>query len=112
MSTVTGWGARAEGGATAHILQELAGLQVLSDDQCRGRLGSSAISSDMLCAGGRKGEDACQAEINTDQIREMKRQEIKTWQFIFLELILCPVLVCEEAFTLRNHPTLVMDVGV
>ena len=65
LSTVAGWGATAEGGATAHILQELEGLEVLSDQQCRGRLGSSAISSDMLCAGGEEGEDACQAETTT-----------------------------------------------
>ena len=70
LSTVAGWGATLEGGVTAHILQELEGLKVLSDEQCRGRLGSSAISSDMLCAGGKKGEDACQAEISTALCRE------------------------------------------
>ena len=76
LSTVAGWGATAEGGATAHILQELGGLEVLSDNQCRARLGSQAISPDMLCAGGREGEDACQAEITTDHIRG-KGEEVR-----------------------------------
>ena len=64
-STVAGWGATLEGGATAHILQELEGLRVLSDRQCRARLGNSAVSPDMVCAGGEEGEDSCQAASTT-----------------------------------------------
>ena len=61
-STVAGWGATQEGGATAHILQELHGLEVMSDDHCRGLLGNSAISADMVCAGGQEGKDSCQGD--------------------------------------------------
>ena len=62
MSVVTGWGATAESGTTAHILQELEGLEVLSDDQCKVKIGAVSgfsgqdISSDMLCAGGNQGQ--------------------------------------------------------
>ena len=33
---------------------------VLSDDECRGLLGSSSITPDMVCAGGEEGKDSCQ----------------------------------------------------
>ena len=67
-SIVTGWGTTSEGGATAHILQELGGLEVVSDQQCAASIGavggysSSDVSSDMLCAGGNQGQDACQGD--------------------------------------------------
>ena len=50
-------------------MQELEGLRVLSDQQCRARLGSSAVSPDMVCAGGEEGRDSCQATSSTDQLR-------------------------------------------
>ena len=68
LSIVAGWGATAEGGTTAHILQELGGLEVVSDQQCQASIGavagysSSDVSSDMLCAGGNRGKDACQGD--------------------------------------------------
>merc|ERR1719228_987958 len=43
-STVAGWGATKEGGPGAHILQELEGLEVLSDFQCRMIFQPSTIS--------------------------------------------------------------------
>merc|ERR1712066_431964 len=49
-STVTGWGATTEGGALSDVLQELSGLEVLTDSQCSSAL-SPDISADMLCAG-------------------------------------------------------------
>ena len=61
-STVAGWGATAENGVTAHILQELEGLEVVSDDQCKASIGavggysSSDVTPDMLCAGGNQGQ--------------------------------------------------------
>ena len=42
---------------------------MLSDQQCRARLGSSAVSADMVCAGGEEGRDSCQATSSTDQLR-------------------------------------------
>lgn len=59
LATVAGWGRTAEGGAEANILQELEGLEVLSYDQCQEKLGSGALSPDMLCAGGEEGRDSC-----------------------------------------------------
>ena len=62
LSTVAGWGATAENGFTAHILQELEGLEVVSDDQCKASIGavsgysSSDVTPDMLCAGGNQGK--------------------------------------------------------
>ena len=35
---------------------------VLSDDECRGLLGSSSITPDMVCAGGEEGKDSCQGK--------------------------------------------------
>ena len=60
-AVIAGWGATSEGGATAHVLQELAGLEVVSDSRCSTALQSS-ISPDMLCAGGEAGKDGCQGE--------------------------------------------------
>ena len=60
LATVAGWGATAEGGAEAHILQDLEGLRVVSDQKCREQLGS--FSPDMLCAGGEEGRDACSGD--------------------------------------------------
>jgi len=68
LSTVAGWGATAENGVTAHILQELEGLEVVSDDQCKASIDSVSgysrtdVSQDMLCAGGNQGKDACQGD--------------------------------------------------
>ena len=62
LSTVAGWGATAENGVTAHILQELEGLEVVSDDQCKASIDSVSgysradVSQDMLCAGGNQGK--------------------------------------------------------
>ena len=51
----------------ADELQELGGLEVVSDQSCSSSIGSvpgysNSISSDMLCAGGVKGKDGCQGD--------------------------------------------------
>ena len=67
-SIVTGWGATSDMDPSSDTLQELKGLQVLSDSECRSAMESvqgfsgSDISSDMLCAGGEQGRDACQGD--------------------------------------------------
>ena len=59
LATLAGWG-RTEDGGAANILQELEGLELLSDDQCRESYGS-LISPDMLCAGV-LGRNACNGD--------------------------------------------------
>ena len=47
------------------VLMELEGLQVRSDSACATALGQvtqSAITDDMVCAGGEEGKDACQGD--------------------------------------------------
>ena len=49
------------------VLQELDGLEIVSDSSCQNSLSvyagyDDAISDDMLCAGGNLGQDGCQAE--------------------------------------------------
>ena len=61
LATLAGWG-RTEDGGFSNILQELEGLEILSDDQCREIRDSSLISSDMVCAGGEQGENACNGD--------------------------------------------------
>ena len=62
LASVAGWGVT-ENGGSSNILLELEGLEVLSDQECRLRdllgLGSSAISDDMVCAGGDEGQNVC-----------------------------------------------------
>ena len=67
LATVAGWGSN--GKEYANILQELEGLQVLSDDQCRDLLAAylaagenRGISPDMVCAGGEEGKDSCKGD--------------------------------------------------
>ena len=67
LATVAGWGSN--GKEYANILQELEGLQVLSDDQCRDLLAAylaagenRGISPDMVCAGGEAGKDSCKGD--------------------------------------------------
>ena len=67
-SIVTGWGATSDVDPSSDTLQELEGLPVLSDSECRNAIESvqghsgSDISSDMLCAGGELGSDACRGD--------------------------------------------------
>ena len=51
----------------AEELQELEGLEVVTDQSCSSSIGSvsgysNSISSDMLCAGGVQGKDGCQGD--------------------------------------------------
>jgi len=57
---VYGWGATSEGGNLADKLLELE-VPIVSDSVCESAMSSSGvtITSDMLCAGGENGKDAC-----------------------------------------------------
>jgi secreted trypsin-like serine protease len=57
---VYGWGATSEGGSLADKLLELE-VPIVSDSVCESAMSSSGvtITSDMLCAGGENGKDAC-----------------------------------------------------
>ena len=65
LATVAGWGKTEAWGANANILQDLEGIKVLSDDQCRDQSSNdyydyiANISPDMVCAGGEEGKDSC-----------------------------------------------------
>jgi len=62
LATLAGWGITEDGGA-ANILQELEGLEILSDNQCSNPvIWGSKISSDMMCAGYEGGENACNGD--------------------------------------------------
>jgi len=60
-STVAGWGQTSFAGTLAIILQELEGLPILPDSQCQSAYAKKGykVSSDMMCAGGEEGKDAC-----------------------------------------------------
>merc|ERR1719203_1581573 len=55
---VYGWGATSEGGSLADKLLELE-VPIVSDSVCASALSGVTITSDMLCAGGENGKDAC-----------------------------------------------------
>merc|ERR1711936_924830 len=57
---VYGWGATSEGGSLADKLLELE-VPIVSDSVCASAMSSGGVSitSDMLCAGGENGKDAC-----------------------------------------------------
>jgi len=60
-STVAGWGRTTEGGTSANILQELEGLPIIPDSQCKSNFATVGmeVSPDMVCAGGEEGKDSC-----------------------------------------------------
>ena len=58
--TVAGWGVTREGDYhLSNILQEV-NVPVVSSTACKASLGEYDITDNMLCAGGIKGQDACQ----------------------------------------------------
>jgi len=73
-ATVIGWGNTASNRmpgeppvtkAVSNVLMELEGLLVQSDSACATALGEvtqSAVTDDMVCAGGEEGKDACQGD--------------------------------------------------
>ena len=60
-ATLAGWGSTSQDGhGVSNILQEVEGLTVISDSECK-RIGF-AISNEMLCAGGEVGKDNCNGD--------------------------------------------------
>ena len=60
--TVAGWGVTKEGSYNlATVLQEVS-LPVVSSAACKSVHGKGDITDNMLCAGGVKGQDACQVK--------------------------------------------------
>ena len=58
--TVAGWGVTKEGSTyLSTVLQEVS-VPVVSSAACKNALGENQVTENMLCAGGIKGQDACQ----------------------------------------------------
>jgi len=80
---LTGWGATSEGGLVADTLQVLDGLPIVSDQSCQTSLATipgyaNSVSSDMLCAGGKEGEDGCQGDSGGPLVVENQETEQDT----------------------------------
>ena len=57
MMSDQGWGTTSYGGTSSYRLLEVE-VPVVTNDQCKTTMGSD-ITDDMICAGGRRGKDAC-----------------------------------------------------
>ena len=64
----------------AAVLQELAGLVVVSDEDCsaaiatQGGYSEADVTQDMLCAGGEQGKDGCQGDSGGPLVWESSQQ--------------------------------------
>ncbi|MEW1547848.1 serine protease [Streptomyces tsukubensis] len=77
--TVTGWGALSEGGSSPDQLQEVT-VDVVSREACRQVYGSSAITGNMICAGGgQDGKDACQGDSGGPLVQNGVLHGIVSW---------------------------------
>ncbi|KAF2880268.1 hypothetical protein ILUMI_25891 [Ignelater luminosus] len=65
---VTGWGALREGGSSPIQLQTVT-VNTVTRQECRAAYGQSAISDQMICAGGGGGKDSCQGDSGGPMVR-------------------------------------------
>ena len=62
------WGNTAASRGMSSSLQEVSGLRIWSDQECKVAIGAQPyheeddVTEDMLCAGGKEGEDACRGD--------------------------------------------------
>ncbi|ETV64858.1 hypothetical protein H257_18320 [Aphanomyces astaci] len=59
-TVVRGWGTTSTGGSTSKVLKEV-GMDTINQEQCNKWM-SNRVETNMLCCGGKEGEDACQGD--------------------------------------------------